>query len=117
MAKRRVSLKLEPGECESVKAFAKEHGITISKAGRELIRQSLGMGGDQLGLTGVIRQLAIMEKRTRRAQIAAYWAYAGVVELIRFIAKDERVTREVLDALVERSGETLRKEEERGDYR
>jgi hypothetical protein len=117
MAKRRVSLKLEPGECEAVKAFAKERGITISKAGRELIRQSLGIGGGQLELKGVIRQLTIMEKRTRRAQIAAYRAYAGVVELIRFIAKDDDVVREILEALVDKSGETIRKEEERGDYK
>lgn len=117
MTKRCVGLKLEPGEYETLRAFAREHRLTVSTAGREMIRQSLGMGGDQLGLKGVIRQLTIMEKRTRRSQIAAYRAYAGIVELVRFIAKDERVTREVLDALVERSGETLRKEEERGDYR
>jgi len=116
MAKREVTLRLEPGECEALKAFAKEHRLTVSAVGRELIRQGLDMGG-HLDLQNVTRQLAILDKRCRRAQIAAYRAYAGIVELIRFIAKDERVTREVLDALVERSGETLRKEEERGDYR
>lgn len=116
MVKRRVSFRLEPGECEALKAFAKDHRSTHSSAGRELIRQGLGMSG-RGELQAFARQLAIMEKRTRRAQIASYRAYAGIVELIRFIAKDERVTREVLDALVERSGETLRKEEERGDYR
>jgi hypothetical protein len=117
MAKRRVSLKLEPGECEAMKDFAKEHGITISKAGRELIRQSLGMGGGPLELKGVIRQLTIVEKRSRRAQIAAYRAYAGMIELIRFISKDNRIASEIIEVLVEKSSETLRKEEEKGDYR
>lgn len=114
MAKRRVSLKLEPGECEALKAFAKDRRLTLSAAGRDLVRQGLGMGGQQ---HDAMHQLTIVEKRSRRAQIAAYRAYAGVVELIRFISKDDRTAGEVIDALVEKSGETLRKEEERGDYR
>jgi len=117
MAKREVSLKLDPGEREALKAFAKEHGLTLSAAGRALIRQGLRMNGHE-ELRDVTRQLAIIEKRSRRAQIASYRAYAGIVELIRFIAKDApQVAREIQDSLVEKSSETLRKEEDRGDYR
>lgn len=115
MAKRQVSFKLEPGECVALETFAKEHRLTIFSAGRELIRQGLGMTGPQM--EGVIHRLAVIEKQSRRAQIAAYRAYAGMVELIRFIAREDDVAREMLETLVEKSGETLRKEEERGDYR
>jgi hypothetical protein len=114
MAKRRVSFKLEPGECDSLKGFAKERRLTLSAASRELIRQGLGMGGQQHEAR---HHLAIIEKRCRRAQIAAYRAYAGVVELIRFMSKDHRIAGEILELLVEKSNETFRKEEERGDYR
>jgi len=113
--KRLVGLKLKPIEREALEAFAKEHRLTVSSAGRELIRQALGMSGQQP--EGIVRQLTIIEKRSRRAQIAAYRAYAGIVELIRFLVKDDQAVREVLEALVEKSTETLRKEEERGDYK
>jgi len=117
MTKREVSLKLDPKEREALKAFAKEHGLTLSAAGRALIRQGLRMTGPE-ELQGVTRQLAIIEKRSRRAQIASYRAYAGIVELICFIAKDApHAAGEIQDSLVEKSSETLRREEERGDYR
>lgn len=116
MVKRRVSFRLDSGEYEALKAFAKDHRSTFSAAGRELIRQGLGMS-DRGELQAFARQLAIIEKRSRRAQIAGYRTYAGIVELIQFIAKDDSVVREVLEALVEKSSETLRKEEERGDYK
>lgn len=113
MAKQRVSFKLEPGECDSLKGFAKDHRLTLSAASRELVRQGLGMGGLS---HDALHQLALIEKRCRRAQIAAYRAYAGVVELIRFMSKDSRIAGEILESLVEKSNDTFRKEEERGDY-
>ena len=117
MAKRRVSFKLAPEECEALKAFSSERGFTISAGGRELIRHGLGMNGRQ-EIQSLAERLGIIEKRCRRAQIAAYRAYAGIVELIRFIARDDsRATGKILEALVEKSNETLRKEEDRGDYR
>lgn len=115
MVKRRVSFRLDSGECEVLKAFAKDHRSTLSAAGRELIRQGLGMSS-RGELQAFARQLGIIEKRSRRAQIDGYWTYAGIVELIQFIAKDDNVVREVLEALVEKSSETLRREVERGDY-
>jgi len=117
MARKEVSLKLDPGEREALKAFAREQGMTVSAAGRQLIRRGLGMDG-AAELKTLARQLAIIETRSRRAQIAAYRAYAGIVELIRFLTKDDpRVAGEILDVLVEKSSEILRKEEDRGDYR
>jgi hypothetical protein len=116
MVKRRVSFRLDSGEYEALKTIAKDHRSTFSAAGRELIRQGLGMSG-RGELQAFARQLKIIEKRSRRAQIGAYRTYAGIVELIRFIAKDDNVVREVLETLVEKSSETLRKEEERGDYK
>jgi hypothetical protein len=114
MAKQRMSFKLEPGECEALKVLAKERRLTVSSTGRELIRQGLGMTDTQI--ESVVHQLEIVEKRSRRAQIAAYRAYAGMVELIRFIAKEGDAAEEILEALVRKSRETLRKESERGDY-
>jgi len=114
MAKRRMSFKLEPGECEALKALARERRLTVSSAGRELIRQGLGMTGTQI--ESIVHQLSIIEKRARRAQIAAYRAYAGIAELIRFIAKEDDAAQEILEALVKKSDDTPRKENERGDY-
>jgi len=114
MAKRCVSFKLEAGECEALKALARERRLTVSSTGRELIRQGLGMTGTPI--ENLFHKLAIIRKQSRRSQIAAYRAYAGMVELIRFIAREDETAEEILEALVKKSRETLRKESDRGDY-
>ncbi len=116
MAKKPVCAKLEASESEALGAFAKEHHLTRSAAGRELIRRGLGMGGEA-SIKKLIDRLEVIERRTRRAQIAAYRAYAGVIEMIQFMVKDNAAAKQMMENLVKKSQESLEREEARGDYR
>lgn len=117
MAKQPVCSKLEGSEFAALGEFAKERRLTRSAAGRELIRLGLGIAGQDESIKKLINRLEAIEKRTRRAQIAAYHAYAGVIEIIKFIAKDDALARQMMENLVKKTRESIEKEETRGDYR
>ncbi len=117
MAKQPVCLKLKTSELEALVAYAKDRGLSRSAAGRELIRHGLWRVGEERSIVKLINRLEILETRTHRAQIASYRAYAGIIEIIKFIAKDDVLIGQMIDSMVSRSRETLKKEEAKGDYR
>jgi len=117
MAKQPVCLKLKTSEIEELVAYAKDQGLSRSAAGRELIRRGLGRVEAERSMIKLIGRLAILETRTHRAQIASYRAYAGIIEIIKFIAKDDVFIGQMIDNMVKRSRESLKKEEAKGDYR
>lgn len=117
MAKQPICSKLEGSEFAALGEFAKERHLTRSAAGRELIRLGLGLTGGDESIKKLIDRLETIEKRTRRAQIATYRAYAGVMEIIKFIAKDDALARQMMENLSKKSQESLEREETRGDYR
>lgn len=117
MAKQPVCFKLKTSELEALETYAKDHSQTRSAAGRQLILRGLGMAEEETSIKKLIDRFEILETRTRRAQIASYRTYAGVIEIIRFTGKDDEVIEEMIDCMVKRSRETLKKEETKGDYR
>ncbi|MFQ5781031.1 MAG: hypothetical protein ACE5HN_09650 [Nitrospiria bacterium] len=117
MAKQPVCLKLETSELAALGVYAKDRGLSRSAAGRALILRGLGRAAEEASIRKLIDRLGILETRTRRAQIAAYRAYAGVIEIIQVIARNDADAEQMIDSMVRKSRETLKKEEARGDYR